>query len=141
MAVEVSSDISLNIFRRLEAATSRLEDMVPHMSEAGVTNGISPNDKGPSSGGGAQQPEGARASPPPAAASLPASIDDFDAMINGEVTTFVAMSEEIGGLLAEQVTGASIRILHKAQADFSPHLVCCPSSSIRCRKKVSHRDH
>ena len=99
MAVEISSDISLNILRRLEAATSRLEDMVPHMP---VTNGVSSTDKGTSSRGGAQQPEGTLASPPPAA-PLPASIDDFDALINGEVTIFVAMSEQIGGLLAEQV--------------------------------------
>ena len=141
MAVEISSDASLNIFRRLEAATSRLEDMVPHMSEPGVTNGISSNDKGSSSGGGAQQPEGTRAPPPPAAVTLPASIDDFDALINGEVTTFFAMSEEIGGLLAEQVTRLSVRILYRIQADFSPHPVCCPSSSVRCGEEISHRDY
>ncbi|KAL8827138.1 MAG: hypothetical protein Q9191_003367 [Dirinaria sp. TL-2023a] len=90
------------LIKRLEAATSRLEDMVPQFPESSVTNGVSSTDKGPSSGGGAQQPERTLASPPPAAAPLPASIDDFDALINGEVTTFVAMSEQIGGLLAEQ---------------------------------------
>ena len=35
--------------------------------------------------------------------ALPPAIDDFDAMINAEVKTFVNMSEEIGGLVAEQV--------------------------------------
>lgn len=36
-------------------------------------------------------------------APLPPAIDDFDALINGDVKTFVNMSEEIGGLVAEQV--------------------------------------
>ena len=98
-------DISLTILRRLEAATSRLEDMVPHMSEQStVTNGVSSPDKSQSTAGGVKQSEGAVTSPAPSAPPLPASIDDFDAMINGDVTTFVAMSEEIGGLLAEQVS-------------------------------------
>lgn len=35
--------------------------------------------------------------------TLPPVIDDFDRTINGEVKTFVNMSEEIGGLVAEQV--------------------------------------
>lgn len=35
--------------------------------------------------------------------TLPPVIDDFDNIINGEVKTFVNMSEEIGGLVAEQV--------------------------------------
>lgn len=35
---------------------------------------------------------------------LPPAIDDFDALINAEVKTFVNMSEEIGGLVAEQVS-------------------------------------
>ena len=34
---------------------------------------------------------------------LPASIEDFDAIINGIVKTYVNVSEEIGGLVAEQV--------------------------------------
>ena len=35
--------------------------------------------------------------------ALPPVIDDFDGTINAEVKTFVNMSEEIGGLVAEQV--------------------------------------
>lgn len=101
MAIKATPDISLIILRRLEAATSRLEDMVPNMPESSVTNGVSIADKGPSSAG--QQTDGASDSPAPAAAPLPASIDDFDSLINGDVTTFVTKSEEIGGLLAEQV--------------------------------------
>ena len=104
MGFTVEPDISLTILHRLEAATSRLEDMVPHMGEQStITNGFSSLDQGQSVPGRTKQSEGAVTSPPPSAAPLPASIDDFDKMINGEVTMFVAMSEEIGGLLAEQV--------------------------------------
>lgn len=35
--------------------------------------------------------------------TLPPTIDDFDTTINDEVKSFVNMSEEIGGLVAEQV--------------------------------------
>lgn len=105
MGLKVQPDVMLTIFRRLEAATSRLEDMVPHMAEQSTAlNGMASPDQSQSAAGGAKQVEGAVASPIPSAAPLPASIDDFDKMINGDVTTFVAMSEEIGGLLAEQVS-------------------------------------
>lgn len=104
MGVTVEPDISLTILHRLEAATSRLEDMVPHMADQStITNGISSTDSNPTPKG-AKQSEGAVTSPAPSAAPLPASIDDFDKMINGELTTFVTMSEGIGGLLAEQVS-------------------------------------
>lgn len=104
MGVTVEPDISLTILHRLEAATSRLEDMVPHMTEqSAVTNGVSSPDQDPTPKG-AKQSEGGITSPAPSAAPLPASIDDFDKMINGELTTFATMSEGIGGLLAEQVS-------------------------------------
>lgn len=113
MDVIVEPDISLIILRRLEAATSRLEDMVPHMAEqSSITNGLSSPDPAQSNAVGAKQAEGAVTSPTPSAAPLPASIDDFDKVINGEVTTFVAMSEEIGGLLAEQVSNHKLK--HKS---------------------------
>ena len=34
---------------------------------------------------------------------LPPALDDFDSLINGDVIKFVNMSEELGGLVAEQV--------------------------------------
>lgn len=34
---------------------------------------------------------------------LPPAIEDFDATVNGDVQNFVNMSEDIGGLVAEQV--------------------------------------
>ena len=96
---------SLTILRRLEAATSRLEDMVPTMSESSTsTNGLPAlPEAGLSTSRGLDQPGGTAASPEPVFEPLPPTIDDFDALINGDVKTYVNMSEEIGGLVAEQV--------------------------------------
>lgn len=101
----VRVDIPLTLLHRLEAATSRLEDMVPAMSDpTASTNGMSSL---PESGltapavdarGGPGTPDQQPMAP------LPPAIDDFDALINGDVKTFVNMSEEIGGLVAEQVS-------------------------------------
>ena len=89
-------DIPLTIVDRLEAATSRLEDMVPAMSENSTLNGA------PSISDSAWQVDSTNPSSVPKT-PLPASIHDFDSLINGDVKTFVNRSEEIGGLVAEQV--------------------------------------
>lgn len=53
-------------------------------------------------------PEPPRAIPPPpaapAAAPVPPQIQDFDALIKGDVQNFVNLGEKIGGLVAEQVS-------------------------------------
>lgn len=96
---------SLTIIRRLEAATSRLEDLVPTMSDASTsTNGVPAlPEAGLATGRGIDRPVGTIASPQPVFEPLPPAIDDFDGLINGDVKTYVNMSEEIGGLVAEQV--------------------------------------
>ena len=96
---------SLTLLRRLEAATSRLEDMVPTMTDASALTNGQPAlpEAGLSTGRGLSHPAGTVASPRPAIEPLPPAIDDFDALINGIVKTYVNMSEEIGGLVAEQV--------------------------------------
>lgn len=104
MPPTLSSKFALTILGRLEAATSRLEDMVPNMGDtAASTNGIQS-----SSGQNLTAAEGTgharrNVQSPRHMETLPPMIDDFDAMINGDVKTFVNMSEEIGGLVAEQV--------------------------------------
>lgn len=102
--VENRVDIPLTLLLRLEAATSRLEDMVPTISDpSSVSKGV---DSLPESGLTAPNADirgGPASSPKLAPAPLPPAIDDFDALINGDVKTFVNMSEEIGGLVAEQV--------------------------------------
>ena len=89
---------------RLEAATSRLEDIASTTLEnQSVPNGIPPV---AASAAAAVPPSQAQAqsapkqAPPP---PLPPSIEAFDDLINNEIKSFVDLSEAIGGLLAEQV--------------------------------------
>ncbi|KAI4257699.1 MAG: hypothetical protein LQ352_001539 [Teloschistes flavicans] len=91
------------LIKRLEAATSRLEDMVPTISDPSATlNGVASLPESGLTAPGADIRGGPASSPKLAPAPLPPAIDDFDALINGDVKTFVNMSEEIGGLVAEQ---------------------------------------
>ena len=101
MPVILCPELSLTIFKRLEAATSRLEDMVPNLGRESATNELSAGEEDSQKPGGKNQPGASDA--PPSPAPLPPAIDDFDSMINGDVTKFVTMSEQIGGLVAEQV--------------------------------------
>ena len=52
-------------------------------------------------------PQPPKPSPPPpaapVAAPVPPQIEDFDALIKGDVQNFVNLGEKIGGLVAEQV--------------------------------------
>lgn len=102
MPVILSPELSLTILKRLEAATSRLEDMVPDMDQSAATNGLSASDEGIPTPGSSKQIGASDA--PRSPAPLPPAIDDFDSVINGDVTKFVTMSEHIGGLVAEQVS-------------------------------------
>lgn len=79
--------------------------MVPTTTNlSSPANALMPMDEaGLATGRGVDQVGGITASQKPAAEPLPPAIDDFDAVINGDVKTFVNMSEEIGGLVAEQV--------------------------------------
>jgi adenylyl cyclase-associated protein len=88
------------IIRRLEAATSRLEDMASAVVEGPKTNGASPPVT-------AAAPAAAATSQPKApkkvAEPLPPMIEDFDSFIETAVKKYVDRSNEIGGLVAEQV--------------------------------------
>ena len=105
MSTKVSREQVADWMRRLEAATSRLEDMVPNMSDtAASTNGVqSAQAQGMPAAAGMVQSRGYAPQPLRHTETLPPTIDDFDSTINDEVKTFVNMSEEIGGLVAEQV--------------------------------------
>lgn len=90
---------------RLEAATSRLEDM----AQATIDPSVPPNGVLTTSGtavaaargvdGHGEDANAQTEAPEP----LPPALDDFDSLINGDVVKFVNMSEELGGLVAEQV--------------------------------------
>lgn len=89
------------IINRLEAATSRLEDMAASAIDI--------------SGAPAPAPTGPLPPPPTATArpvseqpkaipeALPESVEDFDAFITGPVKKYVNLSDELGGLVSEQV--------------------------------------
>lgn len=59
-------------------------------------------------------PEALKPAPPPpvapAAAPIPPQIQDFDALIKGDVQNFVNLGEKIGGLVAEQVNYKETRM-------------------------------
>lgn len=101
-------DIERGLIRlsRLEAATSLLESIVdPNLGDASAsTNGMTLNDKAVLGvGGSMDQPRGMTSSPQPTPEPLLPAIEDFDAIVAEDVQAFANMSEEIGGLVAEQV--------------------------------------
>lgn len=85
---------------RLEAATSRLEDMAmsldDHESQKASGSSAAPEPQA-SEGPTPTEP------PAPAAAPLPPQIEDFDKLISNEVRNFVELGQKVGGLVAEQV--------------------------------------
>ncbi|KAI9824406.1 MAG: hypothetical protein M1832_001941 [Thelocarpon impressellum] len=94
------------LIKRLEAATSRLEDMAQPTGDSNATSneaGLAPSADGAAMG--ATERAVAANSPVAATEVLPPSIEGFDALINAEVTKFVNLSEELGGVVAEQSSG------------------------------------
>lgn len=101
MPSTLPTKLALTILGRLEAATSRLEDLVPTIGDHSLTtDGIQPF---PGQGPSADRALDQARSPSMHMETLPPVIDDFDTIINLQVKSFVNMSEEIGGLVAEQV--------------------------------------
>ncbi|KIW22407.1 uncharacterized protein PV07_12295 [Cladophialophora immunda] len=86
------------LIKRLEAATSRLEDIATAIDGPGATaaNGVVPALSPPSASAGT--PEQAAAPPEP----LPKSVEAFNQIIEEDVVAFVKASEKIGGLVEEQ---------------------------------------
>lgn len=101
-----------NLLERLEAATSRLEDIassaveipqaVPGIQEtlaspiATSTKGVSNAPTPPAAVAAATAPAGAADEP------LPESIEDFDAFLKTSVEKYAKLSQQLGGLIAEQ---------------------------------------
>src|SRR4051794_8505387 len=96
------------LVHRLEAATSRLEDIVTFESQnlgqapAVIAAAVASNvDAGAERTSAAATTAAASLPPPPE--PLPPSIEDFDELITNLVGKFEGLSNEIGGLLTEQV--------------------------------------
>lgn len=104
-AQDTSSPLTRIIYR-LEAATSRLEDIAS--STVGLDLPPNPNGTPSPSAAVVPVPAQARALPVPPKEDLPPLIVDFDTLINGDVKTYHTLStgKSIGGLLGEQVENA-----------------------------------
>jgi len=95
-----------DLVRRLEAATSRLEDMAhATVDPSAATNGgfatAAPGAVLAGTGAQAAPPPAVQTTPPPE--PLPQAIGDFDGLQSGVVQKYVSLSESLGGLVAEQV--------------------------------------
>ncbi len=93
------------IYRRLEAATSRLEDMATSIdsSHPSTVAAISSSAVAPLTSSTTAAPANA-----PSAEPLPTSIEDFDKIMDQDVTAFVNASGEIGGLVELQALPQTI---------------------------------
>ncbi|KAI0404334.1 adenylate cyclase associated N terminal-domain-containing protein [Xylaria palmicola] len=103
----------VTLLKRLEAATTRLEDIatstieLPHAVPALSHPTSSPADRSdgatplPSASSPAS-PATAAAASTPAADPLPESVDEFDNFISQSVDKYAKASEKLGGLIAEQ---------------------------------------
>lgn len=92
------------LIKRLEAATSRLEDMAASTIELPKINGVAAT---PAPTGPLPPPPAPRAPaqpPKPVVEALPESVEDFDTFITGPVKKYVNLSDEIGGPIAEQAS-------------------------------------
>ena len=93
------------ILRRLEAATSRLEDMASATIDPAEASTTTKGIGGPPT----PAPTGPLPPPPPptiqkeVVEELPASIEGFDAFLSGAVKKFVELSKKLGGPQADQV--------------------------------------
>jgi hypothetical protein len=94
------NELQLTMFlNRLEAATSRLEDIASSVDGPQTgPNGLAVA-AATSSSASPSTPE----QPPPPPEPLPRSIEAFDNIIEEDVGAFVTSSQKIGGLVEEQV--------------------------------------
>ncbi|KKY37527.1 putative adenylyl cyclase-associated protein [Diaporthe ampelina] len=122
--VVVSSDTNqrvTNLLHRLEAATSRLEDIasstieIPQAVPALKETLASPDASSKTISDTASRAPSAPAHRAPAAADepLPDSIEDFDAFLKTSVQNYSNISKAIGGLIAEQAA----KVVHGFQEE------------------------
>lgn len=112
------SNALTHLIRRLEAATSRLEDIASSAFEPSSSAHGSISAAPPLSAGGAKASTSAPDLPTisqtnsastvkPAAEPLPAAINDMDAIMNNEVKAFLDASKGIDPLVEEQATAVA----------------------------------
>jgi adenylyl cyclase-associated protein len=89
------------VYFRLEAATSRLEDMAMSFEGASQPNHV--NIATPVQQTAVEPSTQAPSPPAPTPEPDPPQIEDFDALIKSDVQAFVDLGKQIGGLVGEQV--------------------------------------
>ncbi|KAH8659289.1 adenylate cyclase associated N terminal-domain-containing protein [Tricladium varicosporioides] len=92
------------LIKRLEAATSRLEDIATSTVDLPRLNGAAPTPAPtgplPAPPVSAQPP----APPKPIPEEVPESVEEFDAFIDASVKKYVTLSNDLGGSVAEQAS-------------------------------------
>ena len=102
-----------SMIRRLEAATSRLEDIASSSFEQ---SGTASNTGAPAAvaAGGASAAPAVAAPAPKAVESLPPSIAAFDELVNTELKTWLDLSSKLGSVIEGQVCGPCTRAAKQA---------------------------
>ncbi|RSL95896.1 hypothetical protein CEP52_011794 [Fusarium oligoseptatum] len=96
------------LIKRLEAATSRLEDIAastelpPDAPAASPSNAAIAAPPAPAAPAAPAAPPKPEPVPEPVAEPLPESIEEFDAFLSSAVEKYVEQSQELGGVIAEQ---------------------------------------
>ncbi|KAI5466541.1 adenylate cyclase associated N terminal-domain-containing protein [Mariannaea sp. PMI_226] len=91
------------LIKRLEAATSRLEDIASSTELPNDSPAVDPPTKSPTDLSSTPTLPGPPPAPPkPVAEPLPESIEEFDAFLNSAVEKYVKLSNALGGLVAQQ---------------------------------------
>ena len=99
--VQVKDSALTQLISRLEAATSRLEDIASSAETLPTTNGTTGAPSAPPPSGPLPQPPTGQKEAPKQ--ELPQSIEDFDTLLNGDVKAWTDLSRSLGGVIAEQV--------------------------------------
>ncbi|GAA5878362.1 hypothetical protein JCM16303_002747 [Sporobolomyces ruberrimus] len=125
-----------SLLRRLEAATSRLEDIAMTQATAGGMHQVSGASAVGAASGPAPSPSGATAvaAAPPQLPKEPVKlapqVEAYEQLIEGPVTHYVNLSKELGGMIAEQAQQVANGFI--AQKDFVQLASACaklPTSS------------
>jgi adenylyl cyclase-associated protein len=101
----------IDLFLRLEAATSRLEDIatsVATFDQSGSPASHSTNaivSPARDAAGSSPQPDVAAApTPPPKAEAVPVEVEGFDKLMSGELDAFIKLSDALDPLLGQQAS-------------------------------------
>lgn len=104
----ITDETLTSLFRRLEAATSRLEDIATSAAsfDTAQAKGLSTSSGNPATVSAPELPgvsKSVPAAPPtPNASSVPAQVADLDELMQNDVTRFVNASKELDATISEQ---------------------------------------